>query len=45
MRAEMGATLTGVKLFQVRGYVPVESIEIQLENGASLPVVRMAKQL
>jgi N-acetylglutamate synthase-like GNAT family acetyltransferase len=44
-RAEMGATLTGVKLFQVRGYVPLESIEIPLENGASLPVVRMAKQL
>ena len=44
-RAEMGATLTGVKLFQVRGYVPLESIEIPLENGASLPVVRMTKQL
>ncbi len=44
-RAEMGATLTGVKLFQVRGYAPLESIEIPLENGASLPVVRMTKQL
>jgi N-acetylglutamate synthase-like GNAT family acetyltransferase len=44
-RAEMGATLTGVKLFQVRGYIPLESIEIPLENGALLPVVRMAKQL
>ena len=44
MRAEMGATLTGVKLFQVRGYIPQESIEIPLENGASLPVVRMSKQ-
>jgi GNAT superfamily N-acetyltransferase len=44
-RAEMGATLTGVKLFQVRGYVPIESIEISLGNGASLPVVRMTKQL
>ena len=44
-RAEMGATLTGVKLFQVRGYVPQESIEIPLENSASLSVVRMAKQL
>ena len=44
-RVEMGATLTGVKLFQVRGYVPVESIEIPLENGASLPVVRMSKEL
>jgi GNAT superfamily N-acetyltransferase len=44
-RAEMGATLTGVKLFQVRGYVQLESIEIALQNGASLPVVRMTKQL
>jgi N-acetylglutamate synthase-like GNAT family acetyltransferase len=44
-RAEMGATLTGVKLFQVRGYVPLESIEIPLQNGASLPVVRMTKRL
>jgi GNAT superfamily N-acetyltransferase len=44
-RAEMGATLTGVKLFQVRGYVPLESIEIPLENDASLPVIRMTKQL
>jgi GNAT superfamily N-acetyltransferase len=44
-RAEMGATLTGVKLFQVRGYVALESIEILLGNGASLPVVRMTKQL
>jgi N-acetylglutamate synthase-like GNAT family acetyltransferase len=44
-RAEMGATLTGVKLFQVRGYVSRESIEIPLENGALLPVVRMTKQL
>jgi len=44
-RAEMGATLTGVKLFQARGYVPLESIEIPLANGASLPVVRMAKKL
>lgn len=44
-RAEMGATLTGVKLFQVRGYALLESIEIPLENGASLPVVRMTKLL
>jgi N-acetylglutamate synthase-like GNAT family acetyltransferase len=44
-RAEMGATLTGVKLFQVRGYVALEAIEIPLENGASLTVVRMTKQL
>lgn len=44
-RCEMGATLTGVKLFQARGYRPVESFEIPLSNGISLPIVRMAKQL
>ena len=44
-RTEMGATLTGVKLFQARGYVPMEPIEIPLENGVLLPVVRMTKQL
>jgi N-acetylglutamate synthase-like GNAT family acetyltransferase len=40
---EMGATLTGVPLYEVRGYVVVERIEVPLRNGASLPVVRMVK--
>lgn len=44
-RCEMGATLTGVKLFQARGYVPMESLEVPLLNGISLPIVRMAKQV
>ena len=42
-RFEMGATLTGVPLYQARGYVEIERIEVPLANGASLPVVRMAK--
>src|SRR5436189_2402537 len=37
------ATLTGVPLYQARGYVEIERIEVPLANGASLPVVRMAK--
>jgi GNAT superfamily N-acetyltransferase len=44
-RFEMGATLTGVKLFSARGYVAMEKIEIALGNGATLPVVRMTKSL
>jgi len=44
-RCEMGATLTGVKLFGARGYVALESITVPLKNGEGLPVVRMAKQL
>jgi GNAT superfamily N-acetyltransferase len=42
-RFEMGATLTGVKLFQTRGYVAVERLEVPLENGITLPVVHMIK--
>lgn len=42
-RFEMGATLTGVKLFQTRGYVAVERIEVPLEVGITLPVVHMVK--
>jgi GNAT superfamily N-acetyltransferase len=44
-RCEMGATLTGVKLFGARGYVAIENISVPLKNGEGLPVVRMAKQL
>src|SRR5271169_1781209 len=33
---EMGATLTGAKLFGVKGYVAVEKIEVSLKGGISL---------
>lgn len=41
---EMGATLTGAKLFATKGYVAMEKIEVPLKNGLSLPVIRMAKR-
>jgi GNAT superfamily N-acetyltransferase len=41
---EMGATLTGAKLFGVKGYVAVEKIEVPLKGGISLPVIRMEKR-
>ena len=44
-RCEMGATLTGVKLFGAKGYVALENISVPLKNGEGLPVVRMTKQL
>jgi GNAT superfamily N-acetyltransferase len=44
-RCEMGATLTGVKLFGAKGYVALENISVPLKNGEALPVIRMAKQL
>jgi GNAT superfamily N-acetyltransferase len=43
-RFEMGATLTGAKLFRTRGYLPVENVNIPLVNGASLPIVHMRKE-
>jgi GNAT superfamily N-acetyltransferase len=41
---EMGATLTGAKLFVAKGYVAMEKIEVPLKNGISLPVIHMAKK-
>lgn len=42
-RYEMGATLTGAKLFGSKGYVPVKPITIALNNGETLPVIHMEK--
>jgi GNAT superfamily N-acetyltransferase len=42
-RFEMGATLTGVPLYQARGYVARENLEVPLANGETLPIVRMEK--
>src|SRR5579859_8158771 len=43
-RFEMGATLTGMKLFQQRGYVALERLEVPLEGDITLPVMHMVKE-
>ena len=43
-RFEMGATLTGAKLFGVKGYVAVKRIEVSLGDGETLPVIHMEKR-
>jgi GNAT superfamily N-acetyltransferase len=43
-RYEMGATLTGAKLFGARGYLAVKPISIPLTNGETLPVIHMEKR-
>lgn len=43
-RYEMGATFTGAKLFGVKGYAPVQRIEIPLANGEVLPIIHMEKR-
>jgi len=42
-RFEMGATLTGVALYRARGYEAAETINVRLEGGLTMPVVRMTK--
>lgn len=44
VRYEMGATLTGAKLFGARGYVAVKRIEVPIGEGLRLPVLHMEKQ-
>jgi GNAT superfamily N-acetyltransferase len=43
-RFEMGATLTGAKLFGARGYLAVKNLQVPLQNGESLPIIHMEKQ-
>jgi GNAT superfamily N-acetyltransferase len=40
---ELGATITGERLYRARGYQVIDRIEAPLANGASLPVIRMWK--
>lgn len=44
LRFEMGATLTGVHLYEHRGYKEVDRIRVLLANGETVPVVRMVKE-
>ena len=43
-RFEMGATLTGAKLFRARGYLPIRNLEVSLLNGESFPIIHMEKR-
>ena len=40
---ELGATLTGERLYAARGYSVIERIDVPLANGTALPVIRMSK--
>ncbi len=44
-RLEMGATLTGIPFYRAKGYVELEGVEVPLENGLTLPIVRMEKRI
>jgi GNAT superfamily N-acetyltransferase len=40
---EMASTLTGVALYRAHGYQEVERIDVPLEDGLVMPVIRMTK--
>jgi hypothetical protein len=42
-RIEMASTLTGVALYASHGYCAVERIDVPLEKGLTLKIVRMVK--
>ena len=42
-RLEMGATLTGVPFYRAKGYVELETAEVPLGDGLTLPILRMGK--
>jgi GNAT superfamily N-acetyltransferase len=44
-RFEMAATLTGVPLYQARGYRVVEHTTVPLDGSSTLPVVIMARSI
>ncbi|WP_031220943.1 GNAT family N-acetyltransferase [Asticcacaulis benevestitus] len=44
-RFDLGATLTGIPLYQAYGYEPIETTQAQMAGGLSLPIVRMGKAL
>lgn len=44
-QCEMGATLTGVSFYRAKGYAELEHLEVPLAGGASLPIIRMEKNL
>jgi len=43
-RLEMGATLSGVAFYKAKGYSAVENLEVPLNHGEALPIVKMAKE-
>ena len=43
-RFEMGATLTGAKLFGAKGYQVVRPLEVPLGGGRVLPILQMEKR-
>jgi GNAT superfamily N-acetyltransferase len=44
-RLEMGATLSAVAFYRGKGYTEIENQTVPLDNGETLPIVKMAKKI
>lgn len=44
-RLELGATLTGIPLYERYGFQPMERSEVPLPNGGTLPILKMGKAI
>jgi GNAT superfamily N-acetyltransferase len=44
-RLEMGATLSGIAFYRAKGYAEIENQNAPLQDGTTLPIVKMAKYL
>jgi GNAT superfamily N-acetyltransferase len=44
-KLELAATLTGEPLYRAHGFRAVDRFDVPLPNGASLPIVRMTKEV
>jgi hypothetical protein len=41
----MGATLSAVAFYRGKGYTEIENQTVPLDNGETLPIVKMAKKI
>ena len=41
----MGATLSGIAFYRAKGYVEIEGEAVVLQNGETLAIMKMAKQI
>jgi GNAT superfamily N-acetyltransferase len=44
-RLEMGATLTGVLFYLAKGYEVLETSEVPMGDGMTLPIMRIGKEI
>jgi GNAT superfamily N-acetyltransferase len=44
-RFELGATLPGVPLYRALGFEPLETLEVAMPDGVTMPIVRMSMEI